>query len=193
MAPPGGRPSSPPSRPSAPATSAPSTSRARTRSATPSTTPRRWPASSPGTPGAPATPTAPTRSRSRNRDGHPGLTTVVHMGEEPTPDGMLSYETLVDGATAIDDARRGGDEIAGLFYTGGTTGFPKGVMLTHANLLTSALGSQATTPIVIPGGQLLHAAPMFHLADLAAWTAQSMVGGTHVIVPMFEPKAVLTA
>jgi len=127
------------------------------------------------------------------RDGHAGLTTVVHMGDEPTPDGMLAYETLVEEATPVDDARRGGDEIAGLFYTGGTTGFPKGVMLTHAAMLTSALGSQATTPIVIPGGQLLHAAPMFHLADLAAWTAQSMVGGTHVIVPMFEPKAVLTA
>ncbi|HZQ85400.1 MAG TPA: long-chain fatty acid--CoA ligase [Acidimicrobiales bacterium] len=127
------------------------------------------------------------------RDGHPGLTTVVHMGDDATPEGMLSYEALVDSSSPVEDAMRGGDEIAGLFYTGGTTGFPKGVMLTHANMLASALGSQATTQIVIPGGQLLHAAPMFHLADLAAWVMQSMVGGTHVIVPMFEPQAVLTA
>jgi acyl-CoA synthetase (AMP-forming)/AMP-acid ligase II len=127
------------------------------------------------------------------RDGHAGLTTVVHMGDVPTPEGMLAYESLVAGHDPVTDARRGGDDLAGLFYTGGTTGFPKGVMISHANLLTSALGSQATTPIVIPGGRLLHAAPMFHLADLAAWTAQSMVGGTHVIVPMFEPSAVLTA
>jgi acyl-CoA synthetase (AMP-forming)/AMP-acid ligase II len=127
------------------------------------------------------------------REGHAGLTTVVHMGDGPTPDGMLAYEDLVDGAAPVPDARRGGDEIAGLFYTGGTTGFPKGVMISHTNLLTSALGSQATCPIVIPGGRLLHAAPMFHLADLAAWTAQCMVGGTHVIVPMFEPTAVLAA
>ena len=127
------------------------------------------------------------------REGHPGLTTVVHAGDALTPDGMLAYEDLIDGATAVPDARRGGDEIAGLFYTGGTTGFPKGVMISHANLMTSALGSQATCPIVIPGGRLLHAAPMFHLADLAAWTAQCMVGGTHVIVPMFDPTAVLAA
>jgi acyl-CoA synthetase (AMP-forming)/AMP-acid ligase II len=127
------------------------------------------------------------------REGHAGLRTVVHMGDGPTPDGMLAYEDLVDGATAAPDARRGGSEIAGLFYTGGTTGFPKGVMISHANLLTSALGSQATCPIVIRDGRLLHAAPMFHLADLAAWTAQCMIGGTHVIVPMFEPTAVLAA
>jgi acyl-CoA synthetase (AMP-forming)/AMP-acid ligase II len=127
------------------------------------------------------------------REGHPALTTVVHMGDDATPDGMLAYEDLLDGATAIPDARRGGDAVAGLFYTGGTTGFPKGVMISHANLMTSALGSQATCPIVVPGGRLLHAAPMFHLADLAAWTAQCMVGGTHVIVPMFDPAVVLGA
>ena len=127
------------------------------------------------------------------REGHPGLATVVHAGDDPTPEGMLAYEDLIAGASPIEDARRGGDEIAGLFYTGGTTGFPKGVMITHANLMTSALGSQATCPIVVPGGRLLHAAPMFHLADLAAWTAQCMVGGTHVIVPMFDPTAVLAA
>ena len=127
------------------------------------------------------------------REGHPDLRTVVHMGDGPTPEGMLGYEELLEGALAVPDARRGGNDIAGLFYTGGTTGFPKGVMISHANLMTSALGSQATCPIVIPGGRLLHAAPMFHLADLAAWTAQCMVGGTHVIVPMFDPTAVLAA
>jgi len=125
------------------------------------------------------------------REGHPDLATVVHMGDGERPDGALGYEDLVSSGDAIADVRRGGDEIAGLFYTGGTTGFPKGVMISHANLMTSALGSQATCPIVVPGGQLLHAAPMFHLADLAAWTAQSMVGGTHVIIPAFDPAVVL--
>jgi acyl-CoA synthetase (AMP-forming)/AMP-acid ligase II len=75
--------------------------------------------------------------------------------------------------------------------TGGTTGFPKGVMLSHANLITSALSTQATFSFVVPGGWTLHAAPMFHLADLVSFVAQSVVGGTHVILPGFDPPAVL--
>jgi acyl-CoA synthetase (AMP-forming)/AMP-acid ligase II len=126
-------------------------------------------------------------------DGCPDLREVVHMGDGPTPDGMLGYEDLIAVARPCADARRGGDAIAGIFYTGGTTGFPKGVMIRHANLVTSALGSQATCSFVVPGGRLLHAAPMFHLADLAAWAAQSMVGGTHVIIPTFDPVAVMSA
>ncbi|MFC0042719.1 acyl-CoA synthetase [Actinomadura rayongensis] len=120
------------------------------------------------------------------------LDTVVHCADGPAPPGTLAYEDLVGGAP-VADARWGGDRLAGIFYTGGTTGFPKGVMLSHANLLVSALGSQAAVEFAVPGGRLLHASPMFHLADLAAWTAQTVVGGTHVIVPGFEPSAVLSA
>ncbi|MEW6472015.1 MAG: long-chain-fatty-acid--CoA ligase [Actinomycetota bacterium] len=121
-----------------------------------------------------------------------GLRVVIHCGDGPTPDGMLSYEELVSGAEPVDDVRRGGDELAGLFYTGGTTGFPKGVMLSHANLLTSSLGI-AAAGVFTPGGVYLHAAPMFHLADLAAWSVHLLLGGTHVIVPAFEPRAVMAA
>ena len=66
-------------------------------------------------------------------------------------------------------------------------------MLSHANLLTSALGVLASEHFLSPGGTYLHAAPMFHLADLAAWTGQLVRGGTHVMIPMFEPVAVMTA
>ena len=85
------------------------------------------------------------------------------------------------------------DDLAAVFYTGGTTGRSKGVMLSHANLLTSALGVLASEHWLSPGGTYLHAAPMFHLADLAAWTGQLVRGGTHVMIPMFEPVAVMTA
>jgi acyl-CoA synthetase (AMP-forming)/AMP-acid ligase II len=123
----------------------------------------------------------------------PGLATVVFTGDGERPDGLLDHEALLEAAEPAPDAERHGDDLAGLFYTGGTTGFPKGVMLSHANLMTSALGTQATFPFVVPNGRLLHAAPMFHLADLCAWLGQSVVGGTHVILPMFEPVAVLAA
>jgi acyl-CoA synthetase (AMP-forming)/AMP-acid ligase II len=128
----------------------------------------------------------------------PGITTVVHCGDGPTPeglrrdDGLRRYDDLLDQGT-VEDVRCGGDELAGIFYTGGTTGFPKGVMLSHANLLVSTLGSCATGNFVVPGGRLLHAAPMFHLADLAAWMGRNLIGGSHLMVPMFTPDGVIAA
>ena len=122
----------------------------------------------------------------------PGLESIVFVGEGAAPEGLVGFNALVDTHDPVPDAQRRGDEIAALFYTGGTTGTPKGVMLSHRNLLTSALGTLAYD-FLPHGGRLLHAAPMFHLADLAVWVAQSALGGSHVIVVGFEPGAVLQA
>src|SRR3546814_13441940 len=73
----------------------------------------------------------------------PGLRRIVWLGTSEPPADAIDYEELIDAADPIPDERRGGDALAGLFYTGGTTGFPKGVMLTHATLVTGALGSVA--------------------------------------------------
>ncbi|WP_405139106.1 acyl-CoA synthetase [Nocardia sp. NBC_01388] len=127
------------------------------------------------------------------RQGSPGLTTIIHCGNGPTPEGTLSYEDLIANSAPIEDARRGGAELAGIFYTGGTTGFPKGVMLSHANMYASALGSIASGYLFKPGGIYLHTAPMFHLADLAGWMAEVLLGGTHVIIPSFDPVSTLNA
>ncbi|HEX7323143.1 MAG TPA: long-chain fatty acid--CoA ligase [Mycobacterium sp.] len=118
---------------------------------------------------------------------------LIYCGEGPIPDPMIGYEDLIAGHDPMPDTRRCGDDLAGLFYTGGTTGFPKGVMLSHRNMATSALGTVASGQLLRDGSVFLHAAPMFHLADLAAWTGQVMLGGTHVMVPAFTPQAVLDA
>ncbi|SHN69741.1 Acyl-CoA synthetase (AMP-forming)/AMP-acid ligase II [Geodermatophilus obscurus] len=126
------------------------------------------------------------------RAGQPWLRHVVHGGDGPTPDGMLAFEDLVEAHQPVEDVRRGGDRLAGVFYTGGTTGRSKGVMLSHDNLLTSAMGVFATDHV--PSDRvLLHAAPMFHAAAFSGWVGTGVVGGTQVMIPVFDPVAVLTA
>ena len=120
------------------------------------------------------------------------LKTVVHVGDCAPPEGMLSYEALIDGAGAIEPLDAGGDEMAGLFYTGGTTGRSKGVMLSHRNLLLNAL-QFASQVGFNADSHYLHAAPMFHLANGAATFSVASMGGTSTIIPSFTPLDTLQA
>ncbi|MET3288213.1 UNVERIFIED_CONTAM: long-chain acyl-CoA synthetase [Brevibacillus sp. OAP136] len=111
--------------------------------------------------------------------------------DECAGDGISGYEDMLSSAQPVELVGRvTEEEIAGIFYTGGTTGMPKGVMLTHRNLLSNAynvgLALNYTADDIY-----LHAAPMFHLADGASTFAITVVGGTHAHVRMFEPNQVL--
>jgi long-chain acyl-CoA synthetase len=113
---------------------------------------------------------------------------LVYAGAGEVPDGLVPYEDLVAADPA--PVAGGRDQLAGIYYTGGTTGLPKGVMLTHANLIANAKHSLIGLGYD-SNDRYLHAGPMFHLADGAATFAITWVGGTHVFVPAFEPEAVL--
>lgn len=115
---------------------------------------------------------------------------LIHVGDGAVPDGMQSYEVLLGAADPIEPLDHGGDELAGLFYTGGTTGRSKGVMLSHRNLLINALQFAASVGFA-RDTVYLHAAPMFHLANGAATFAITTMAGTSTIITAFEPKAVM--
>lgn len=121
-----------------------------------------------------------------------GLKTLIFCGDGDTPEGMLNYEEIIAAADPVEDAGRSGDDLAGIFYTGGTTGFPKGVMLSHTNFYVGGL-SNAQELGVRDGTVYLHAAPMFHIADLLWFMAVTFVSGTHVSIPSFTPDATLEA
>ncbi len=115
---------------------------------------------------------------------------LIFAGDGDTPDDILSYEEMISQAKAIPDALRGGDDLAGIFYTGGTTGLSKGVMLSHTNLMSNAFSTIGQLGLGIDD-RYLHAAPMFHLADgLATW-AVTMVAGTHIFPRRFVPADIL--
>ncbi len=82
------------------------------------------------------------------------------------------------------------DTLAGLFYTGGTTGASKGVMLTHANLMANAVHTQLDQPLVVDD-RYLTMAPMFHAAGVYAALALVWVGAANVVLPAFDPGAAL--
>lgn len=117
---------------------------------------------------------------------------IVYMGDGQTPDGCLNYEALIAANAPVPDANAGGDRLAGLFYTGGTTGKSKGVMLSHDNLVYNALN---VVPVMGYNevSVYLHAGPMFHLADMASTFAVTMAGATHCAVARFDVDAVLDA
>ena len=125
------------------------------------------------------------------RSAAPGLRVVIHAGDVATPTGLVSWESLAAG-DPVPDARRGGDSLAGIFYTGGTTGFPKGVMLSHRNLVTNAFGG-VSTGTNLPGGRFLHVAPMFHIADYCCTVTVNLTLGSHVTVPGADPLVAMAA
>jgi long-chain acyl-CoA synthetase len=119
------------------------------------------------------------------------LEAIVYIGEGALPDGTIAYETLVEAADPIEDRSGSYNDLLGIFYTGGTTGFPKGVMLSHSNVVYESVVwiyslnfSEDTV--------YLHSAALFHLAGASPMVALTLVGGTHVTIPKFEPELAMT-
>ncbi len=88
------------------------------------------------------------------------------------------------------DQGRGDEDAAVLCYTGGTTGRPKGVVLTHRSIVTSCLQWQGVARLSADDCLLL-VAPMFHLAGLTNSYGAMLVGGTAEILERFDPQQVL--
>jgi fatty-acyl-CoA synthase/long-chain acyl-CoA synthetase len=116
----------------------------------------------------------------------PGVRTVLTIGGD-------YEEALAAAGTEPLDVEVDEDAAAFIMYTSGTTGRPKGAVLTHRNLLmhvfsqVTHLGVDPSDRVAVPG------APLFHIAGLAGGLPPLLLGGTHVILRSggFDPVATL--
>mgnify|MGYP000002592172 FL=1 len=115
----------------------------------------------------------------------PGLERIIHTGDTVAPEGMDGWEQLIASHDPVPDAGRAGDDMAALLYTGGTTGRPKGVMLSHAGIATCSLSLTAAAP---NGGDApgLHVAPFFHIGGVGVIFQFAYRRAPQVIMPAFD-------
>lgn len=108
------------------------------------------------------------------------------------PDRSVFKEELMGEPEELPELQIQDNEMAHLYYTSGTTGQPKGVVLTHRNSYIHAENAVEEAELSSED-RWLHVAPMYHLADSWSTWAITLVGGTHVFVPEFNALQVLEA
>ena len=109
-------------------------------------------------------------------------------------DGTMTLgQMMADQPVAFDTVQTETQDTAVILYTSGTTGFPKGAELTHANMVMNAMASKDFTQLTPKDVQLL-VLPLFHsFGQTVLMNAGVSMGTTLVLVPRFDPAAVLEA
>jgi long-chain acyl-CoA synthetase len=120
-----------------------------------------------------------------SRQGGPKWISLDDVSRE----GWLTLSFLL-AHEPIADSGRAGNDLFGIFYTGGTTGRSKGVMVSHAGILRNCMAMR-DLGIARDSCRMLIVAPLFHMAAAAALTMTMLAGGVAVIVRAFDATRVL--
>jgi long-chain acyl-CoA synthetase len=121
--------------------------------------------------------------------------------DPPRVEGLLTFADLTNGSEQTADLKVriqiAPDDIAVLQYTGGTTGTPKGAMLTHANIWANVVQTESwTNPAYVLSGseRYLVVIPYFHIYAFSVCMMVALrVGALQIIHPKYEPEAVLAS
>ena len=119
---------------------------------------------------------------------------LIRHSSLPLPTVPLAWQLVLDQEPLDlgDDGSRSApindpDAVLALIYTSGTTGHPKGVVVTHANMLANVEHFDYWMPHK-DGAVHLHAAPLFHIADFPVMFAAPAFGAAQVAIPRFTPQ-----
>jgi long-chain acyl-CoA synthetase len=119
---------------------------------------------------------------------------LIRHSSLPAPTAQISWQRVLDQdpleiqndlpSSCVYDP----DAVLALIYTSGTTGRPKGVMVTHANILSDVHHFNYWMRYA-EGAIYLHAAPLFHIADFPAIFAAPAFGASQLTLPKFNPQS----
>jgi long-chain acyl-CoA synthetase len=118
---------------------------------------------------------------------------LIRHSSLPAPTVKLSWERVLDQeplevrSDCHPEPIYDPEAILALVYTSGTTGHPKGVVVTHANMLANVDHLNYWMPYR-EGSVHLHAAPIFHIMDFPFMFAAPAVGACQVAIPKFSPQ-----
>jgi long-chain acyl-CoA synthetase len=118
---------------------------------------------------------------------------IVRHSSLAVPDVQVSWQHVIDEQPLpirSDPAPKvfyDPEAVLGLIYTSGTTGQPKGVMVTHGNVLADIHNFNYWMRYT-EGGIYLHAAPIFHIADFPSMFAAPAFGASQITIPKFSPQ-----
>lgn len=120
------------------------------------------------------------------------LRLVVSFGEQTSEGVDVTYEDLLAQApdAVSPPVRIGAEDVAALLYTSGTTGLPKGAMLSHRNWVSMVRNCMVEMPPVDQSDSVLHVAPLSHFSGYVG-AACFPRGATHVVIRRFDPAETL--
>ena len=119
----------------------------------------------------------------RDQLGH--VRQFIYLGQDKAPDAYVAHEERIASGRPVENAGRSDDDLYALFYTGGTSGRSKGVMINHYGMVVNVLQWIAAVRVT-KEDRFLIVPPMFHAAGGENSIAVAALAATACILPAFD-------